>query len=95
MTVVENGKEYALAETTTAFTPPERYAFHLDAGVITNEVDIRFIDRGYGTEIVAKSHVVGSNPFWRALIPFTKSIFIRNDRQSYDQLKKLIEEGAP
>ena len=94
MTVEEEGKEYSFTETTTAYTPPERYAFHLDAGILTNDVDIRFIDHGGRTEIVAKSHVVGSNPIWRSLFCFTKSVFARKDQDSYDRLKRLVEEAG-
>jgi len=88
----DRGEIIELTETLTAVTENELFAFELDADPMTSDVEIKFAASDETTEITATSNVEGKNIFWKSLLWLSKSMMIERGQESYDNLKKLIEE---
>jgi len=92
LTFEEDGKEFIMTETVTAFEPNELFAFIIENEMLTTEVEVRFIEEDSKTIITSTNKVVGKNIIMRSTFPFFKSHFQEHAQGNYDKLKKLIEK---
>ncbi|MEK6615242.1 MAG: SRPBCC family protein [Bacteroidota bacterium] len=93
MTIEQEGKEYRMTETLIAFKENELFAFKLENDMLTNDVEIRFANKGETSEIISSNHITGKNIFWKSLFVFSPSYFKQQSKEMYDTLKKVIEKS--
>jgi|ERR1035437_3800319 hypothetical protein len=92
MTIEEDGNQYIMTEELVAFKENELFVVKIENEDFTNDMEVRFTDKGVTSEICSYNHVTGKNIFLKSLFVFSKSIFIKRDKKMYEQLKKIIEE---
>jgi len=91
MTIEEDGDEYVMTEELVAYKENELFVIKMENYQITNDVEVRFTDKGVASEISSSNHVAAKNFFQKPLLPFLKSTFKKRDEEMYKKLKKLIE----
>jgi len=92
MTVVQEGEKYTMTETLTYFKENELFAFKLENDMLTNDVEIRFVNKGETSEIISSNHIEGKNIFRKSLFVFSHSYFKQQSKEMYDKLKEVIEK---
>lgn len=91
LTFENDGQEFVMMETMTAYDEGEHFAFNLENEAMYSEVDIRLIDKGLVTEVVQKEKFHGQNVFWHSLFFWLKSTFTENSRENMESFKKYAE----
>jgi uncharacterized protein YndB with AHSA1/START domain len=91
----DDGMEIEFTETLTAFEENEVYAFMIDADVFQNEVSFTFTGNGDETTIKASNSITGSVWYMRSILPFMKSEFMRQQKESLNLLGKVAEKAPP
>ncbi|RMI19684.1 MAG: hypothetical protein D6681_02775 [Calditrichaeota bacterium] len=90
--IEEQGEVFELTEEMTDYRENERFAFVLEADVLTSEVTIRFqpLD-STRCEMIATTRVRGKGMLWKSLLPLFKSGMQSHAQRDYEKLKGLME----
>lgn len=91
MTIEDDGDEYVMTEELVAFKENELFVVKMENYEITNDVEVRFTDKGTTSEICSSNHVVAKNFFQKPVIVFLKSTLKKRNEEMYKNLKRLIE----
>ena len=90
--ITRNGTAYEMVQTLDGFKTNELFAFKTDNDLFTNQADVKFINKGTSTEIIATSRLNGNNIFWRSVFFIGQSYLAAQDQEMYDKLKGVIEK---
>jgi hypothetical protein len=91
MMIEQDGNSYVMTEELIAFKENELFVVKMENEYLTNDMEVRFIDKGAATEIFSSSRVTGKNIFLKSLFVFSRYTFTNRDREMYAQLKEAID----
>lgn len=90
--VKENGQSYEMIETVVECIPGKLYEFELENGILHNHVKFEFKEpQQFTTEIVSTNEVTAQNWFLRSLFVFFKSDFKKQEEETLQALKRVVE----
>ena len=92
MIVDENGKNFEMIETVTAFEVNKKVGLEFDAQGMLKTDEITFTSDGGKTTITTRSICKGTNYLLKCTFPYFKSIFKSTDQEYLNNFKKHIEK---
>ena len=94
MIVDENGKDFEMIETVTAFEVNKKVGLKFDAQGMLKTDEITFASDGDKTTITTKSICKGTNYLLKCTFPYFKSIFKSTDQEYLNNFKRHIEKTS-
>jgi len=92
MIVDENGKDFEMKETITAFEVNKKVGLEFDVKGMLKTDAIIFTSDGDKTTITNRSICKGTNYLLKCTFPYFKSVFKSTDQKYLDNFKKHIEK---
>ena len=89
----QDGEVYEMAETFTEFNEGNKVSYILENDVLTNSVEVQFIDVPGGTKVISGNTIKGNNSMWQSIFILLKSGFHKHGQEALENLKNTVEKN--
>ena len=86
------GEKYEMNQILNAIKKNELFSITTTCEMFSSDVDVKFVNKGSSTELVATSKLTGTNWFWRSVFFFAQPMLTGQDEDMYNKFKEVAEK---